>query len=434
MSEQQKPGFYGWWNVVILFLSYCLLYGFVFYGYSVVFPVMIKATKWARGDASIALTIRVFLIGFGAPAVAYMIKRWSVRTTMLIGGFLTVAGMVLLGTVVDQIWEWTILWGLVVGFGVSAAGLLSFQTNITFWFSKNRGMAIGLVSAGAALGGFAAQPLFTAIMGSYGSWKVGWLSAGVLALLGTVVIFWLKDKPADYGQYPDGISPEKAKSLASAGKRATAWTYRTSETWTLQEAIRTRVLWFIILMYALVLLPLYLVTAHGVLHLTDLKYSSMQAAYVISAVLLGAGVSRFPIGWLADYVEARWISAVMFACMFVTIFVIWKAPSFNALIVCGFLFGFCYGARFALMPTMIGNYFGPAAFAPINGFLYPFSFGAGALVPMVAGYIYDINKSYDLAYIVILALIAASMMAAVLSAPPKKAQGKVKDAALSVST
>ncbi len=422
MSEQSKPGFYGWTNVVILFLSYCLLYGFVFYGYSVVFPAMIKAMKWARGDASIAHTIRVFLVAFGAPAVAFMIKRWSVRTTMLIGGFLSVGGLALLGTVVDQVWEWTILWGFVVGFGLSAAGLLSFQTSVTFWFSKNRGLAIGLVSAGAALGGFAAQPLFTAIMRSYGSWKVGWLAAGALALLGTIVIFWLKNKPADYGQYPDGISPEKAKELASAGKRATARTYRTSETWTLQEAIRTRSLWCIILMYTLVLAPLYLVTAHGVLHLTDLKYSSMQAAYVISSVLLGAGVSRFPGGWLADYVEARWISAAMFICMFISILVIWKAPSMNALVISGFMFGFWYGAGLVLMPTMVGNYFSAAAFAPINGFLYPFSFGISALVPMAAGYVYDINKSYDAAYIVILALILISVVGAFLATPPKKAK------------
>ena len=49
MTVQQKTGFSGWTNVVILFFCYFLLYGIIFYGFSVMFPAMIKAMKWGTG-------------------------------------------------------------------------------------------------------------------------------------------------------------------------------------------------------------------------------------------------------------------------------------------------------------------------------------------------------------------------------------------------
>ena len=65
--NMEKQPFYGWSNVVICFLCYFLVYGIVFYGFSVIFPAMVKAMGWKRGDASIAQTIRVLVMGLRLP-------------------------------------------------------------------------------------------------------------------------------------------------------------------------------------------------------------------------------------------------------------------------------------------------------------------------------------------------------------------------------
>jgi len=420
MVRQEKQAFSGWTNLVILFLCYCFLYGVVFYGFSVVFPAMVKAMNWARGDASIAHTLRGIVVGFAAPLAAYLVNRKGVRPTLLWGGTLCIVGLVLLGTVMTELWQWTLLWGCVVGLGLSLAGLVPIQTNITFWFSRRRGMAMGIVSTGAAVGGFIAQPLFSWIMKYFGSWQIGWLCAAGFAFLGIIGVFWLRNKPSDVGQYPDGIDPTQATGATAAGGRAAARTHRTAETWSLGEAVRTRALWCLIVCYCMTAMPLYLITTHGIMHVTDHGYTSMEGAFFLSLVVLGGGIARFPVGWLADLIEARWLLATALAGILVSLLIIWRVPSFPVLLAAGCLFGFCYGSGLVLVPTAVGNYYGPSSFASINSFMFPFQVGFGAITPVAAGYIFDFTRSYDLAFIILSIMAAVAALSALIAAPPLK--------------
>ena len=415
----QKKFFYGWTNVLILFICYFLLYGIVFYGFSVMFPAMIKALKWSRGDASIAQTLRGLVIGFAAPLVAYMINRIGTRKTIMSGGILCIIGLVLLGTATDQLWTWTLFWGVFCGFGLAASGLVPIQTNLTFWFNKNRGLTIGIVTAGASLGGVVAQPLFTWVIKESGSWQVAWLTAAGIAFVGMIGILWLRNKPGDYGQYPDGISPEESKKATDTGKRVVR-TYRTTSSWSLKEAISTSALWYLLIMYTMTMIPIYFMLTHGVLHLTDLGYSKMQAAYALSIISLGGGVVRVPMGWIIDRIEPRWVLTLLFIGHAVATFVLWKAPNINLVIIFSFVVGFTCAGGMVAVATMIGNYFSPGSYANIIGFTFPFQIGFGALVPVFAGYNHDFVKNYDVSLIITVVLCLIAALSAALASPPKK--------------
>ena len=100
---------------------------------------------------------------------------------------------------------------------------------------------------------------------------------------------------------------------------------------------------------------------------------------------------------------------------------IWKVPGdFRVLLAVVAFFGFCFGSSGPIFPAIIGNYFGPSAFAPITGFLSPVMILIGAPVPVVAGIIYDRFGSYDIAfiYVVIFTFVTALLATALL--PPKK--------------
>jgi hypothetical protein len=42
-DQQRSRSFSGWTNAVLLFFIYGVVYGFVFYGFTVIFPEMIRA-------------------------------------------------------------------------------------------------------------------------------------------------------------------------------------------------------------------------------------------------------------------------------------------------------------------------------------------------------------------------------------------------------
>ena len=420
MKAGQKARFYGWTNLGALFFCY-LGFGLLFYGFSVIFPAMVKAMNWARGDASIAQTVRILVVGFTSPLIAIAINRWGVKRTILCSGAMSIAGLILLGTVVDQIWQWILLWGVVMGIGMAGSGLISVQTNITYWFSRNRGLALGVVGCGAALGGFAAQPFFTWTMKVSGQWQIAWICAAVCVFLSIVGIFWLRNKPADYAQYPDGISPEKTKEAEASGRSKAARTYRTSVGWTLEEARKHHTMWLLLMTYGILGMPMYFITSHGVLHMLDSNsFTKMQAAYIISLIVLGGGISRFPIGWLADYFEARWLCVITMTGYMVCTVIFWQLPGLTALSVAAFIFGLCHGSNCILLPLLIGNYYGPQPFASINGFMFPFTTVMGALVPVVAGYIHDSTKSYQWAFIGLIVFAVIAIICAALAAPPSK--------------
>ncbi|MCP4575910.1 MAG: MFS transporter [Deltaproteobacteria bacterium] len=416
---KQKPGFYGWKNVVLLFIIYMFTLGLVFYGFSVIFPNMIKTLGWNRGTASIAHTINALLMGFLAPLVAVSINKLGTKKTMSMGVAVLFIGLILLGTTVSQMWQWIIVWGFLVSFGFVFCGVVPIQATLMFWFNKKRATAIGIVMTGAALGGFLAQPFYTWAMALTKTWQIGWLIGAFFALIALALSFFLVSKPEDVGQHPDGLNPDEIKTLESGVERGTR-TYQTSTPWGLKEAIRTPALWIITMVMIGYVMPLFLVTSHGVLHLTDRGFSQMQAASVLSFLIFGSGLVRFPVGWLGDRVEPRWIITIALGVMLIMFLGLWKISSFNLMVSAGIIFGMCYGSQIIMIPTIMANYYGPDAFAGINGMIGPILILFGASIPVGAGYVYEKTGNYDLVFIVLSIVLSIALVSSFFLSPPTK--------------
>jgi len=418
---QPKSDFFGWINLVLLFIIYGSIYGFVFYGFTVVFPEMIKATGWSRGSASMAHTLRAISLGVLAPFVAIAIAKFGAKRTMVAGVIVGIVAMCLLGTVTTQLWQWIVLWGFIMPLSFSFGGALPIQTIITYWFNIKRGMALGIVLSGGALAGFVAAPLYTYIIQQTGTWKTGWLTAGGFCVCALIVTFFIKNKPVDVNQFPDGIDPEIKSDIDSEIKTKTPKTYRTGESWILKEVIKKPAVYLLAICMISQGSAIYLITTHGVLHLTDLNFTMMQAASVIANLILFSGLARFPMGYLGDRIEPSRILAISLAGMGISLIGIWKAPeSIAILIVFSSVYGFCFGSMVPMFPTILGNYFGPTAFASITGFLTFFGVLFSAPVPVLSGIIYDKTHSYDIAFIYTIVLTLGASICAFALRPPKK--------------
>ncbi|MDY6843620.1 MAG: MFS transporter [Thermodesulfobacteriota bacterium] len=417
METQQRSGFYGWINAWILFTTYFIGLGLVFYGFTVIFPSMVNDMGWGRGEAALAHTIRGIIVGFLSPVVALMINKIGSRKTISLGILILMVGLVLLGTVTTKLWHWIVLWGFIMSIGFAFAGLLAHQAAVTNWFSIRRATVLGFVMSGAAVGGFVATPVYTWLMKYTESWQSGWLACGAFCALALIICYWIKDKPEDVGQYPDGLTPDEAKE-AALGQGKSARTYRTPVEWILRDAIRTHFLWFSLIVNLGQIMGLYMMVVHGVLHITDLGYSKMQAASVLGFVILGGGIARFPMGLLGDYIEPRKIITVTCLVMPLSFVGIWKAPSMHVLMVAGPVFGFCYGTILVLVTALVGNYFGREAFPTVMGFVMPFLVAIGALVPVGAGIIADKFGSYDLAFMIIIAVMMLGFILSFFMKPP----------------
>lgn len=409
--------FFGWKNLGLLFGVYLFAVGFVYYSFNVIFPEMVRETGWKRGDASWAQTLHGVMFSAFVPVAALLTNRFGARATIATGIGVLIAGCILLGTIAHSIMAWTILWGVVMAFGLALGGVIPIQTTVAQWFSLRRATAIGLVMSAAGLGGFLAQPLFTWVMQDFGGWQSGWLAATGFAVVAVVLVSWVVNRPEDLGEHPDGIVPG---SEAHAQQRSATRIYRTQDTWTLAEALRTPTLWLLIVLFLGTVMPLYLLAVHGVLHLTDLDYDRMQAASVLSFMLAGSACARFPLGWLGDRVEPRVILFCLLIGAAVALAIVWQAPGLGWLLLAGALFGAAYGGTLVLVPAIIANYFGAASFASINGFVFPVQLVIASAVPVGAGYLADRTGSYDASFIGLTGYALLAAICTLWARPPSR--------------
>lgn len=416
--KKRKTSFYGWKNAGFLFGVYFCATGIAAYSFSVVFPAMVEALEWGRGAASIAQSTNMLTMGFVTPLMALSINKFGAKKTMNFGLMVMTVALILIGTVTRQLWLWILLWGVAMPLGFSFGSMFPVQTTVMHWFNIKRALVLGIVMTAAPAAGAIIQPSFTWLMQTTGSWQIGWLTGALIVLLALIFSFFIVNKPEDKGQHPDGVNPEEAAGLG--GRTGTVRTYRTTDEWTLKEAVKTRAFWLLAVIGLVQGMPVMLIIVHGVFHFTDQGFSNMKAASIISSILIGSGVARFPMGWLADRIEPRWICAGVMSLMIVAFFCLWKAPSLTVLFIMGPVFGLTYGTLLVIMPLLNGNYFQPENYPGIMAVVSPLMTVFTATVPVGAGFINDILGSYDLAFQIVLVFICVGAVSAFLARPPKK--------------
>ena len=87
--------------------------------------------------------------------------------------------------------------------------------------------------------------------------------------------------------------------------------------------------------------------------------------------------------------------------------------------------GLSSGAMTPLVVLILGRYFGRKAFGSILGTMIAFLAPMSLFSPVYYGWIFDINKSYDVAFITAVSMAAIAVVATFFIRPPKPLAGDV---------
>ena len=177
---------------------------------------------WSTTVLSAAVSINLVLFGLTAPFAAALMERFGIRAVTATALVMIGAGSALT-VLVNQSWQILLTWGLLIGLGTGSMALVFAATIANTWFSKSRGLVIGILTAGSAAGQLVFLP-FIAMLAQDPGWRQASLliAAGALAVVPLVLKF-LKNSPADVGALPYGeTAPEEgaAASAAAAGPGA----------------------------------------------------------------------------------------------------------------------------------------------------------------------------------------------------------------------
>ena len=417
----QPKSFYGWKLLVFFWLVIVLNFCFPTFGTSVVNTYMAKAMHLNGKQHGLAFTVFSLMAGLPGPLVAISIRRFGIRTTLVVGTLITSIGAFLMATRVNTLAQAVVVFGIIVGLGVALAGTIGPQVGVARWFHRKRGRAMSLMLTASGIGGFIAVPTLNAVIArAGGDWLAAWwLMSGMSLVAALIAVLFVRDSPAQMGQLPDGDAVVDASGApGSPVSRVVRGVYKTTEDWTLGEAFRTPTLWLLIFTYLGFFMGFFIYIAHGMRHLEGLGYAPGRAAESISIVLISSMIGQATVAAIGDRVEPRLISAVA-VCLYgagtlLAIHAVTPAMMYSYAI----LMGWGFSMAFTCMATILSNYYGPKVYPALLGVTTPLGTTLGAVGPVMAGAFYDRFHSYSQVFAMVGGLCFASAVLYLLAKPP----------------
>lgn len=414
--------YYGWLIVAVLTVANFTQVG----EFNPVLAVFVKPFGdefgWSRAEVALAITLGSFGGGLIGPLVGPVIDRYGSRAVLVFCQLLYGTCLLSLTFLQGSILQFLVAYSLgrmVVQGGSGLAG----QAAIANWFIVLRGKAMGISILGTRLGQAILPALVVLIIETW-HWRYAWLMLGLSALLLAVVptLLFLRRRPEDLGLLPDGAIPS-GNAGAAAGKSvaATPTVALPEPNWTPREVLRNRGFWCLVAASSLSYFVGAGVNLHLYPYLTD-SGLSVPRAVTIASLFFGIGaISSVVWGALLDRFPLRTCLALDFCISAIGLVLLLRTDSFAPGLAFSLIYGLSFGGLHTMMSVMFAIYFGRRHVGAISGLSLPIQLTVNALGPLWAGWIYDIQGSYQLAFSVFVGCALAAALVTWAAGPPRLA-------------
>jgi len=190
--------------------------------------------------------------------------------------------------------------------------------------------------------------------------------------------------------------------------------------WTLKEAMSTTSLWLLILATSQFFFVSGAVNLHLLPYLTDQGISPAMAVLSVTVLALAGAFGSVLWGLLAERLSVRWTFALGLLSSGLVVFFLLLVQNFPMAMIFAVAYGFTYGGLVGLAPVVFADYFGRASLGTIRGFATPFQLATNSTGFLFAAAVYDINKSYAVAFVVLGVAYLTAGVWTLLARPPVK--------------
>jgi MFS family permease len=400
--------FYGWWIVGASFLVLLVTVGVGLYAPPVFLVPLQEHFGWSRAALAGGAAVGALTAGLVGPLVGVLIDRYGSRKVMTFGALLMASGFGLM-SMLRALWQLYAL-NLIGAIGIACVAWIPNQTLISNWFTRKRGMAMGVTLAGIGFGGLTIPPLTGFLIAEFG-WRVAFAVLGslILVIVVGVTLAVVRSQPADLGLLPDGEAPSPEERpgdpIDASGEVAEV------PGLSLSEAVKTGAFWLLSMGHILWTFGSMSLVGHLPAFLTDQGFAQ-KVAVGFPAFAIGISVAgRLSFGVLADRFTKRGIMSLAMVLQVLAVFCLFRVESFGALPVFAIFFGMGLGGGAVLIPLLIGECFGLRAFGKVLGVVMISATLGAASGPVLTGRIFDVTGSYTLAFV--LDIVAFTMAAVV---------------------
>jgi MFS family permease len=359
---------YGWVVVWACFTALAVIFG-IAYAFAAFFESFTVEFDASRAEVSLVFGLSGLLYFVLGAFGGMLSDRYGPRRVTS-AGMLCIVAALGLGSVAQSMAQLTLVYGIGLGVGIALVYTPAIGC-VQPWFTRRRGLAAGIASAGIGAGTFGV-PLLAAAAIAQWQWRgaMAALAIGVLAV-GLAATLLLRRAPAA-ARRADGSVPGVPFGTA----------------------LRSRsFLW----LYAMCLLgapAMFIPFAHLSASARDLGVTDARAVGLVGVIGIGSLIGRFVVGSLADRIGRPRALVGVQASLGLSMLLWLVAPGYPALAAFALWMGLSYGGAVSLMPALCMDLYGARAVASIIGTLYTGAAVGNAAGPWIAGRVFDTQGSY----------------------------------------
>jgi len=346
------------------------------------------AFGWNRGDIALSLSIGALSMAAANPFVGKLIDHFGVRP-VLIGSLVSYGAATAAIPLMVQIGGLSGLYfgyALIAGVG-AGSNVIAYVRVLSGWFSgslnSQRGLALGISSAGVPLGATITGPLGVLLIEHFG-WRGGYWGLALLPIcIGLpIAIFAIRMAPGETGG---------ARASQNEGRDELPGM-------TVTQAMGTRAFWLMIGIVLLMSSCLQGISIHTAPLLSDfgLKPEGLALVLAINGVL-GIG-GRVGAGYLFDRFFAPWVSVGIFGIAAAASFALVGLPGLIIAILATMFVTVGSGAESDFVGYLVGRYFGLKCYGQIFGAIYGMFMVGIAAGPYLFGVAFDHFGDYKIPF------------------------------------
>ncbi len=356
---------------------------------------------WSQGSITLAYALSSIVTAMVSPLAGSLGDRFGARKSMMLGCTMFIGGMLLIG-VVNQIWQFYLTFGVLLGVA-QAIFLVPLIPSAMTWFRRHLGVGMGFLMAAWGLGPALTAPLMGLMIQQLGWRDTFWVTAAGSAVIMVLLILKYSNRPEDRGLEPYGAllgDPPATRRSRSVDrvKLFTKFMRHTKAYWNLSSIhFLGCVGHAVILVY---IVPIAM----------DEGVSVVVAAGLLT-VLSGVSIgTRLATPVLSDYIGPKTVMAVAYVLQGIPVVMLFWTHDVWLFYVFAAVFGIGYGGEAGGFPILNRRYYGQAPVGSAHGFQM---LGAGlgmAVGGWIGGVVYDFTGTYNIALVI---SVIASIMGAV---------------------
>jgi MFS family permease len=369
-----NKSFRGWWMVAACFITFGLSTGIPYYNLVFFFDYFRDDHSWPVSFVTLGAPIAVLLTIWVGPTI---VPRVSPRKLIVIGTGLTCLAFQGFAHLSGAEWEYYACWCLyMVGYFLS--GPIPHQIIISNWFKKKRGRAMGIAYVGVGVFG-GVPPLILPWLAKQMPYTQVLQLIGFLILLAwPLALFFLKNKPEDVGEFPDGEAPAVESTAPESDVAKAEPKVDSSAPITLGELSKRMAFWLLLIGSAASIGSIASVNFHMKFVFEYQGFTEQAQRDAVwgmaqSAILFASIAGRLLVGWLADKFSRKTVMVVTYfvvAAAIPSLFLV--RPGHDIIVyIFAIIFGFAMGADYMLIPLMAADQFGLKSLARAMSAILP---------------------------------------------------------------